>query len=138
MSDLTQTRPHALEEYVQEDVGSPDYTDPAELVYVVDHPSWPKPRSLANSNFLGAVRHVEKGKLTNSGSRSVSHTFTTAFTSIPSYDNVYAYRETSVGYLQTVRENVLFYNLGITTTGFTLQIHESEDPNGVIIKFFFE
>jgi hypothetical protein len=131
---LTQTRPKDLDIYIQLAPGEEGYISPADLVYIVDHSSFTKPKQISIPLISD---HVEKGILTSLSSRSVAVTFSDAFTSTP-LDFIEVYREESVGYLRTRRTDVLYYNYGITTTGFTLTIDAEESLNGIVIKYKFE
>ncbi len=139
---LIQTRPKDLVLYVQEDVGHPDYVDPSELQFLIDHSSFAKPKRWPQTSMSGATGHTEEDTLTGLSSRSVSVTFDAAFTTIPrGLNRLSVYRMTEVITGEFVMEQVMFHYTSatpVTTTGFDLEIDTSESLTGIIIEYEFK
>lgn len=138
---LTQTRVHELDLYVQLEPGDPDYINPDELMFLVDHSTWDEPKRMPSANFgeSGSLVHIEKNTLTGLASRNVSVTFGATFSAVPVTVafNVYRYTSQSGSY---VKENVLYTVSGsswLTTTGFAITIDNSESLTGIYIDYYF-
>lgn len=131
---MAQKRIFELGTYLQLESGDPGYIPATAVWLAVDYNGWTEAKKMSLDDFLGTL-HIEAGKLSSLSSRSVSKVFGTAFTSTV-IDDVRAYREISGGG-GTVREPVLFFDLSVTLSGFTLEIDPSENLAGVIVDYKF-
>ena len=137
---LSQERIDDLESYVDGGAGMPVYT---ELVIAVDHPSLTKSLKLSISASPAAASVTFVGKLTGLSSRSVSKTFSPAYSSLPAIVafRVYRNEETYTGSGKYRMKDVLYDHssaVWLTVSGFTLDIDSSESLIGVIIDYKFE
>jgi len=137
----TYVQPRALDPYVQLEEGADGYIDPGEIIWVVDHPSWTRPKRVYGSNGIGAV-HTE-GDLYTPISRAVSITFGTAFTIIPKTVmlRVYRMKETVTGNGHWKEWDVRYWHASTnwkSTTGFSLTIDPAESLTGIIIEYEFK
>lgn len=83
--------------------------------------------------------HEDYGVLRNLNSRSVSVIFSEEYDSIPyGRSNLKVYREVSVELGKLADQQVLIYNLTVTTTGFTFEIDSSEALAGIEVEYFFK
>ena len=138
---LVQTRPYEEDLYVQLSPGDTGYVAAADLMYLVDHSSFTRPKRQPTSNFgeSGSVVHVEKDTLTGLSSASVAITFTTAFTVTP-IGNVECYRMSAMPDGTYRKVDVLW---GFTTsampllTGFSLTINEAS-LTGIIVQYIYQ
>ena len=130
---IQQKRIYDLSTYTQLEAGDPGYI-PATAVWVaVDYNGWTEAKKMSLDNFLSQF-HIEAGRLSSLSSRSVSVTFGTAFDTTV-IDNIKVYKEVDVVGTKTVRQDVLFYDLSVTLSGFTLEIDASESLTGVIVDY---
>src|SRR5680860_147857 len=138
---LVQTRPYEEELYVQLNPGDTGYVAPADLMYLVDHSSFARPKRQPSSNFgeAGSSINIQKDTLTGLASASVTVTFSTAFSVTPvGYVECYRMAVTPDGTYR--KQNVLW---GFTTaampllTGFSLTINAAESLTGIIVKYLY-
>lgn len=129
---MAQKRIYELATYIQLDPGDIGYI-PATAVYIpVDYNGWSEAMKMSLDQFFGSF-HAEAGRLSGLSSSSVAKVFGTPFTSTV-IDTVSVYREIPGGG-GTIRENVLYFDLSVTLTGFTLEIDPSENLTGVIVDY---
>lgn len=144
---LIQTRPYEEDLYVQLNPGDPGYIAASDLMYLVDHSSFTRPKRQPASNFgeSGSVIHIEKDTLTGLSSASVSITFATAFSVTPIGD-VKCYRMVEMPDGTYRKQDVLW---GFTTsampllTGFSLtisstEISPTEGLTGIIVQYIYQ
>jgi len=137
-----QKRIRVLDSYSQGLPSDIDYIDPSNIYLAVDNvtESWGEPKKIPFSSLLLASGHIEAGRVSGLGSRTVSVTFDEPFSGQPygREPNVYRIVEQPDGTYR--RQNVLW---GFTdasqpsTTGFSLTIHDSESLTGVIIEYLY-
>lgn len=140
MSGLIQTRPKDLDLYVQLDVGDVGYVDPTELVYIVDHSTFAKPKRFPFTSVAAGAGHYEQDKLIGLSSKTVSVTFATAFADVPKIETFKVYRMKEVVSGEWRMVDVLYSHSSaswLLSTGFSLTIHISESLTGVIIEYKF-
>lgn len=83
--------------------------------------------------------HEDYGVLRNLNSRSVSITFANEYDSIPyGRSNLKVYKAVAIEPGKLVDQQVLIYNLSVTTTGFTFEIDSSEELTGIEVEYFFK
>jgi hypothetical protein len=134
---LSQTRPKDLITHLQLDPSDPEYIPANELYFVVDHPSFTRPKKYSQENFTGAIQNIQKGRITGLQAFNVSQSFSTPFNSAPvGFINVY--RSKVISGTKTIREDVLFYDLTETPTGFSLVIDSEESLTGVIVEYLYQ
>lgn len=130
---MAQKRIYELSTYTQLNPGDVGYIAATSIWLAVDYTGWTEAKKITLDDFLGSM-HVEAGRLSGLGSRSVAVTFGTAFTgTVIDRVKVYRYFDPSPG--ETVREEVRFYDLSVTLTGFTLEIDPDEPLSGIIIDY---
>lgn len=129
---ITQKRINTLSTYEQLDAGDVGYIPATSVFLAVDYSGWTESKKMSLDDFLSSI-HIEAGRLSSLGSRSVSITFGTAFTTTV-IDTVKAYREV-VYDGKTIRQDVLFYDLSVSLSGFSLEIDSSESLTGIIIDY---
>lgn len=129
---MAQKRIYELSTYTQLISGDPGYIPATAVWLAVDYNGWTEAKKMSLDDFLSTL-HIEAGKLSSLANRSVSKNFGTAFTGTV-IDDIRAYREISGGG-GTIREPVLFFDLVITLSGFTLEIDPSESLTGVIVDY---
>jgi hypothetical protein len=129
---VNQKRIYELETYIQLDSGDVGFIPATAVYYAVDYNGWTEAKKQSLDNIFGTV-HLEAGKLSSLGSRSVSVVFGTAFTGTV-VETVNAYRELTYP-VGVVREDVMINDLAITLSGFTLDIDVNESLTGVIIDY---
>lgn len=135
---VEQTKIHELGDYLFDKNAS-------EVKIPVSHPDWPRPKQISLSVLSGDFEsgvtfHVEKGRLTNLVSRSVTVEFDAQFGYIPYGDvNVYRMEEEATGKWR--KSDVLW---GFTdanqpsVSGFSLEIDSSESLTGTIIEYIYQ
>jgi len=133
---LTQTRPKDLVAYDPDAEGAPDVT---ELEFVVDHSTFAKPKSFSQMAMSSLLGHIEKDRLTNLSSASVSVVFGSAFSSVPTGEvRVYRMDPMDGGYIRQM-VNWVFDDINQpSTTGFNLTINSSESLTGVVLEYNFQ
>jgi hypothetical protein len=130
---INQKRIYELGTYTQLESGDPGFI-PATAVYLaVDYNGWTEAKKMPLDGFLGTL-HIEAGKLTSLGDRSVSVVFDTAFTGTI-IDRVVVYREVEIIAGETVRKEVNLHDLAVTLSGFTLEIDDGESLTGIVIDY---
>jgi len=94
---------------------------------------------LQDANFIEIINNkLVCGILSGLGSSSVAVNFPIPFPSIPvGRKNLHVYRVYTPEPGKDVDENVLFYGLTVTTSGFSFEIDSSESLTGVIIEYLF-
>jgi len=139
---LTQTRPYELDLYVQLNPGDPGYVDPDELMYMVDHETFDRPKRQPASNFgeSGDTINRQKDILSGLTDRNITVVFSTAFTSMPVTVQLKAYRYKQIG-SEYIEVPVLFKYPSTgwkTMTGFSIIIDPDESLTGVYVEYYFE
>lgn len=129
---MAQKRIYELPTYLQLESGDPGYIPATSVWLAVDYNGWSEAKKMSLDDFLSTM-HIEAGKLSSLASRSVSVNFGTAFTNTV-IDRVKVYREISGGG-GTVRDPVLYFDLVVTLSGFTLEIDPSESLTGTIVDY---
>lgn len=129
---MAQKRIHELSTYLQLESGDPGYIPATSVWLAVDYNGWSEAKKMSLDDFLSTM-HIEAGKLSSLASRSVSVNFGTAFTNTV-IDRVKVYREISGGG-GTVRDPVLYFDLSVTLSGFTLEIDPGESLTGTIVDY---
>lgn len=137
-----QKRIRVLDDYSQSLPGDVGYIDPSNIYIPVDNTteSWPEPKKIAFSSLLLTSGHIEAGRISGLGSRTVSLTFDSAFSSQPygREPDVYRMVEQADGTYRRYSVRWGFSDMNQpTTTGFSLEIHADEDLTGVIIEYLY-
>lgn len=133
---IEQTRPYESPLY--------DGSEDASTVFVVvDKPTWDKPKRYGLDSFVGGSvsLHIERDILTSLSSRDIIVEFETPFDSIPNGDEPMVYRmfEEQPGVWR--RRNVLWgftSSSGVTPTGFSIKIDDSENLTGVVVQYLYQ
>ncbi len=136
MSTFDQSRIYELETYVQKEVGEEGYIDPAELLIIVDHPTWSRSKKMVLTGGASQLStHQENSRITNPPSSTITVTFGTAFAARPvGFHKVY--RITTEGSDERYYD-VLIKHEQVTNTGIIIVIDDSESLNGVIVEWFY-
>ena len=120
--------------------------DPTQIYITVDYNgTWVRPKRYPLSGIISgdlefATTHIEKGRLTGLSNRYVEVTFDSAFDEIPvgrKNLNVYRVNEDGGGTGKATDDEVLIYGLGVTVSGFSFYIDDTEDLSGVIVEYLF-
>ena len=88
-------------------------------------------RERDQSTVAGVLRELE--------SRSVELVFPFSFPTIPvGRGNIYAYRQAEIDVGKIGDQSILIHTIEVTTTGFSLEIDESEELTGIVIEYHFK
>lgn len=130
---MAEKRIHELDIYEQLELGDAGYIPATSVWLAVDYTGWAESKKITFDDLLSSI-HIEAGRLSSLASRSISVTFGTAFSSTV-IDTINVYKESTPISGKTIREEVRYYNLNVTLTGFTLEIDSNEDLTGVIVDY---
>lgn len=130
---LEQTRPYECDLFNDE-------VDDSELDILVDHPSFTYPKRIRGAVSSGGSVHIEKDVLSGLASKTVTVEFESEFSSTPiGWIKVYRMTEMPNG---TYREQDVLWghttSTKVSTTGFVIQIDDSESLTGVIVEYEFK
>jgi hypothetical protein len=85
------------------------------------------------------TKHEDFAAITNIAQRAVAKQFAQEFSSVPfGRSNLKVYRVIEVEPGKLVDQDVLYYGLTITKSGFNFTIDESEDLNGIMVEYYFK
>ena len=133
---LTQSRIHEKDGFVNDGTYSLD-----DVKIAVDHPDFTDTQNfpLSSVGLSSGGTHIERGRLTELSSRSVSVTFDTAFSNAP-IGKVWVYRMAEMPDGNYREQDVLWgftSSTKVSTTGFSIAIDSSESLTNVVVEYYF-